>query len=159
MLINQYSNYNQNFNGINVRSTRMFEKEGAYAISRLEFLKDKFSKYKWCLNIDSDNYSLTSPTTKKTYKGPFTIKRHVIKKANRPDEYTVIVRMSDNKQERFSVNFDSPQDAFEAYKGIKKSSGLDKMIKLLEILERGLNINILKKQIDKIQKLTISEFN
>ena len=72
MLINQYSNYNQNFNGINVRSTRMFEKEGAYAISRLEFLKDKFSKYKWCLNIDSDNYSLTSPTTNKFFSSSET---------------------------------------------------------------------------------------
>ena len=67
---NNYNNSQPSFKCIKIEKGGMefLKKEGAYAISKLEQTQDEFKQYKWHLNIHPNNYSLTSPTTKKTYK-------------------------------------------------------------------------------------------
>ena len=146
MYINNNYNKQPSFKCIKIEKggIELLKKEGTYAISKVEQVKDEFKQYKWHLNINPDSYSLTSPTTKKTYKGPFTIKRRIKKNINKPDEYKLIIRMNNNNREKFSVKFDSIEEVQKTYKSVKTSNGIDKMIKLLEILEKGLKLNTLK---------------
>lgn len=162
MLVNNYSANNRcSFNGIKVKDggIDLLRKEGTYALRKVEEAQDSFRKYNWHLNIDSEQYSLTSPTTKKTYFGPFTVKRHVKKNKDKADEYRIIVRMGNNNMEKYAVNFDSMQEVQNIYKEVKNSKGIDKMIKLLQILEKGFNLKLLRQKIAKIQKLSNPEIN
>jgi hypothetical protein len=112
MYINHnYSNNQPSFQCIRIKDggIHLLKKEGTYALNKVEQAKDEFRKYNWHLNIDSENYSLTSPTTKKTYFGPFSIKRHIKKNKNTPDEFQIIVRMSDNNMAKYAINFDNMQ--------------------------------------------------
>lgn len=154
MLVNNYSaNKNLYFSGITVKEGgfELLKKEGAYAISKIEKAKDEFKKYNWHLNIDSENYSLTSPTTKKTYFGPFSVKRHVKKNKEKADEYRIIVRMGNNNLEKYAINYDSMKEVQNVYKEVKNSYGIDKMINLLKILEKGFNLKQLRHKMSKLQ--------
>jgi hypothetical protein len=154
MLVNNYSaNKNLYFSGITVKEggVELLKKEGAYAISKIEKAKDEFKKYNWHLNIDSENYSLTSPTTKKTYFGPFSVKRHVKKNKEKADEYRIIVRMGNNNLEKYAINYDSMKEVQNVYKEVKNSYGIDKMINLLKILEKGFNLKQLRHKMSKLQ--------
>ena len=156
MLVNNYSASNSfSFNGIKVKDggIDLLKKEGTYALSKIEEAQDQFRKYNWHLNIDAEKYSLTSPTTKKTYFGPFSIKRHVKKNKDKDDEYRIIVRLGNNNLEKYTVNYDSMQEVQSIYKEVKNSYGVDKMIKLLQILEKGFNLKILRQKLSKTQKL------
>ena len=157
MLVNNYqTNNNYSFSGIKVKDGGfdLLKKEGNYALLKVEEAQDKFGKYNWHLNIDSENYSLTSPTTKKTYFGPFTIKRHVKRNKDKADEYRIIVRMGNKNLEKYAVNYDSMQEVQSIYKEVKNSKGIDKMIKLLQILEKGFNLKVLRQKIAKFQKFS-----
>lgn len=103
------------------------------------------------MNIDSENYSLTSPTTKKTYFGPFSVKRHVKKNKEKADEYRIIVRMGNNNLEKYAINYDSMKEVQNVYKEVKNSYGIDKMINLLKILEKGFNLKQLRHKMSKLQ--------
>lgn len=154
MLVNNYSaNKNLYSSGITVKEggVELLKKEGAYAISKIEKAKDEFKKYNWHLNIDSENYSLTSPTTKKTYFGPFSVKRHVKKNKEKADEYRIIVRMGNNNLEKYAINYDSMKEVQNVYKEVKNSYGIDKMINLLKILEKGFNLKQLRHKMSKLQ--------
>lgn len=156
MLIN--NNYNQQSFGcikIEKGGIDMLEKEGMHTISKIQQAAYDFSNFKWHLNIRQDSYTLTSPTTKKTYSGPFTVKRHIKKNLNKPDEYRLIIRMNDNNKENYAINFDSMAEVQSAYKSVKTSKGLDKMIKLLEILERGVKLKAIKTKLAKLKDITM----
>ena len=45
------------------------------------------------------------------------------------------------------------QEVQSIYKEVKNSYGVDKMIKLLQILEKGFNLKILRQKLSKTQKL------
>ena len=156
MLINNNYSYNQSFKGIKVKDggIELLKKEGSRALIVVEQAKDECAKYKWHLNINPENYTLTSPSTKKTYNGPFSIKRHVKKNKNKPDEFTIIVRMNNGNSENYTVCYDSMEEVQSVYKSVKNSKGIEKMVKLLHILERGFNLKTLR---NKFKSITSEE--
>ena len=159
MLINNNYSYNQSFNGIKVKDggIELLKKEGSRALLLVEQAKDECAKYKWHININPENYTLTSPSTKKTYTGPFSVKRHVKKNKNKPDEFTIIVRMNDGNRENYTVSYDSMEEVQSVYKSVKNSMGIEKMVKLLHILERGFKLKALRHKLANMTKFESSD--
>ena len=108
---------------------------GEVAIRKLFVARDEFANSKWELNISKNGYTLKSPTTKKTYAGPFSIKRSSKTGAERKETSQLIIRMDERNRAKYTVKFKDMFGVRQMYKAIKNSKGLDKMLLLLAALE------------------------
>ena len=129
-------NYQTNFQSIHLNKggIEFLNKEGGInTVNRYHTIKDKFSSYKWHLNIDENGYSLVSPRESKTYVGPFSIKK-MIKNKNQflP---RIVFRMDDTGKKKYVVHCNSVEEVKNLYKKIKKAQGFEKMLLILASLE------------------------
>ncbi len=129
----------------------ILKKEGAYAQRRFEVAKEQFKNFHWHLNAEEEHYSLTSPTTAKTYMGPYSIKRHYKKPSAKSGDYKLVITMNEKGTQKYTIPYEDASQMQQAYKAIKKNKGIDKMLKILEVLERGFNFTKLKNKIKKIE--------
>ena len=132
-------NYSQNthFYGINIREggEQFVHREGGEsALSKLQLAKEKFNGGKWNLLIDSNGYTFESPQ-KKTYTGPFTVKRLFKTGEARNDTTKLVIRMDKANRKKFSVFIPGKANLDKWYKMIKTSQGLEKMLNILYVLE------------------------
>ena len=91
---------------------------------------------KWKLNVSRQGYSLTSPTTNRTYIGPFTVKKNYRADAKKQTSPRIIVRMDKNNRVKFPVSMSSKLDVINIYRKIKQSTGLKQLVLLLSVLEK-----------------------
>ena len=72
----------------------------------LQELQKKYEGYSWKLNILPDKYTLRSPSTSKTYEGPFSVKKHVARNSAKEERHQLIIRMGERlafTYRRFSI--------------------------------------------------------
>ena len=110
--------------------------EGEVAVTKAQDAQKLFENSKWKLNISKDGYALKSPSTCKTYSGPFTVKKQFKTGAKREDTTALIVRMDKLNRIRYIIHFPDMKEVSKVYKAIKNSKGLDKMLLLLAVLEK-----------------------
>ena len=125
------------FTGINMRSggREFVEAEGGEeALARLNQAINEFADIKWNLNIGKNGYSLTSPTTFKTYEGPFSIKKHSKTGGNRTETSQIIVRMDKQNRVKYLVNLPNMQEVRKLYSKIRKTNGFEYMLLILSLL-------------------------
>ncbi len=84
----------------------------------------------WDLIIDKD-YSLFCARTGKTYKGPFIAKRHF-----KRNQLLIQMKNNNGKTVSFAINMKDSSQISELYKLIKNSSGFQKMLLVLQTLEK-----------------------
>ncbi len=112
------------------------EQEGELAVRKVQDAQKLFEASKWRLNISQDGYTLKSPSTMRTYTGPFTVKRLFKTGAKREDTTALIVRMDKLNRMRYTIHFPNMEEVSRVYKLIKNSQGLDRMLLLLTVLEK-----------------------
>lgn len=147
------NNNNLHFCGLKIKNydSNILKKEGAYAVQRFNAACEQFKNFHWHLNVEEDVYSLTSPTTSKTYTGPYGIKRHYKKTKQQNPDCKLVITMNDKGTQKFSIPYESQDEMQMAYKAIKRNKGIDKMLKILEVLEKGFNFTRLKNKNKKIE--------
>lgn len=114
----------------------IMQEGGESAVARLNLAKEQFSNSQWQLGINENGYSLTSPSTRKTYTGPFSVKKLLKTGAKREHTTSLVVRMDKNNRTKFSVQLPAMSDVSKLYKAIKNSNGLEKMLLILSVLEK-----------------------
>ena len=133
-----FNSYSPNFLGIKLTSggiDYVRNEGGESAVGLLNKAIDTYADSKWRLNIGKEGYSLTSPTTLKTYKGPFTVKKHSKTGAKREETSEIIIRMDESNRVKYPVKLKSMLDVRKIYKKIKTSDGIKQMLLLLSLLE------------------------
>ena len=126
-----------NFTGINMHNggREFVEAEGGEeALARLNQAINEFSDIKWNLNVGKNGYSLTSPTTLKTYEGPFSIKKHSKTGVNGTETSQIIVRMDKQNRVKYLVNLPNMQEVRKLYSKIRKTTGFEYMLLILSLL-------------------------
>lgn len=112
------------------------EQEGELAVRKAQDAQKLFEASKWRLNISQNGYTFKSPSTLRTYEGPFTVKRLFKTGAKREDTTALIIRMDKLNRSRYIIHFPDMREVFRVYKTIKNSNGLDRMLLLLTVLEK-----------------------
>ncbi len=64
--------------------------------------------------------------------------------------------MNDGNRENYTVSYDSMDEVQSVYKSVKNSKGVEKMVKLLHILERGFKLKALKHKLVNITNFDAS---
>ena len=130
-----------NFCGIfyNQTGLKYVEKEnGTDAIAKLQNAQQKFANSKWTMNINENGYTLVSPSTSKTYTGPFSIRKHSKMGALKTKVSQLIIRMDASNKSKYIVNFPDMTGVSKMYKAIKNASGLERMLLILTVLEKNI---------------------
>jgi len=130
MQINK-SNQTLNFGCIRLNNGGMerLQKEGLKSLEIFNEAKQSCETFSWHLDINSDGYQLYNPTTKQAYIGPFSVKRNFSK-----GQFIVRMKNRNNNTVAYSIPFSKEKISFW-YKTIRNATGIDKMIKILKILE------------------------
>lgn len=126
------SNPSLNFGCIRLKAGGLehLQKEGTQALEIFNEELHTCEKFLWHLDINSDGYQLYNPTTKQSYNGPFSVKRNFSK-----GQFIVRMKNGNNNTVAYPVSFSKEKISFW-YKTIRNATGIDKMIKILKILER-----------------------
>ena len=109
--------------------------------------KDEFANSKWDLEIGENGYFLTNSENKKTYSGPFTVKRHTRKHFLNPKitSQRILVNMKHgDKTTCYSIACSDEYVKEKVYQIIKRSKGAEKMLNIYRALESPC-INLIKK--------------
>ena len=126
------SNPSLNFGCIRVNNGGLerLQKEGLKSLEIFNEAQQTCKRFSWHLNINSDGYQLYNPATKQTYSEPFSVKRNFAKGL-----FIVRMKNGNNNTVAYSIPFSKENISFW-YKSIRNATGIDKMIKILNILER-----------------------
>ena len=112
----------------------VWQEGGDTAVNALICAKEECKNYKWDLNITGNGYELTSPTTKKTHRGPFSIKKRL--RDARNNVYRLGIKMDPSGKTRYHIDLDSWEALSKLFSRYKQSSPLEKVLILLKGLER-----------------------
>jgi len=126
-----HNNSSLNFGCIRLKNGGLerLEKEGVKSLKIFNEEQPVCERFSWNLDINSDGYQLYNPSTKQTYSEPFSVKRNFSKGL-----FIVRMKNGNNNTVAYSVPFPKEKISF-LYKTIKNATGIDKMIKILKILE------------------------
>ena len=83
----------------------------------------------WCVDKNSEGYKLINNFNKQIYSEPFDVKKHFAK-----GKLSILMKNINNNTVSFSIPL-SKEDISYWYKSIKNSSGIEKIIKILKVLE------------------------
>ena len=109
--------------------------------------KDEFADSKWHLEVRENGYIFLNPETKRTYTGPYTVKRHVRKHYQNPKLTSprILVNMKlGEKTTCYSIACTDDNIKEKAYQIIKHSKGAEKILNIFRALESKC-INLIKK--------------
>jgi hypothetical protein len=137
MLIN--FNNNVQFKGIFIKNggvEYVNSEGGQQALSKLNQAKQEYANSKWNLYVTNEGYTLESPN-KKTYKGPFSVKRLLKTGEARKNTTTLVIRMDKANRVKYSIYIPNKADLTKWYRQIKLGKGLDKMLNILTVLEKS----------------------
>lgn len=126
------------FHGIHITNGGeefVYREGGIGALSKLNLAKEKFKDSKWNLHIDNNGYLLESPK-KKTYVGPFSVKRIFLTGEARNSTTKLCIRMDKASRAKYSIFIPTKANLDKWYNLIKTSKGLDKMLNILTVLEK-----------------------
>ena len=126
---NNHSNLNFGCIRVNAGGMELLQKEGLPAIKILNEEKEPCEKFLWHLDINSNGYQLINPANKQSYSGPFSIRKHFAK-----GNFSILMKNINNNTVSFSIPC-TKEEISSWYKAIKHATGIDKMIKILKILE------------------------
>ena len=127
------------FKGITVQNGGLDfvrQEGGELAVSKLNIAQGQFADSSWNLLVTENGYNLTSPSTNKTYFGPFSVKKRFIKGTKKEPTSTLVVRMDKSNRVKYPIELPDLKSLSKYYKAIKNSKGLEKMLLLLTVLEK-----------------------
>ena len=131
-----YNNQSPSFGCVRLRDGGLdyVKKEGLSSIRFLDEVKEGFKNFNWHLDIDSEGYKLTNPINKQTYKAPFKVIKHYSK-----GKLAILMKNINNHTVSYSIPCTNEEISL-LYKAIKNSKGLEKMTKILKVLEHKKDI-------------------
>ncbi len=110
--------------------------EGASGVAALNTAMKEFGDTGWELNVSEQGYSLKSPTTKRTYTGPFSVRKKYKVDENNQMSTRIIVRMDEDNRVRFPILFSDKLDVIKIYRKFKGATGIKQLLILLSVLEK-----------------------
>lgn len=130
MQINNCNSYHS-FGNIYFNNWEMeyLKKENVKCPSILNGEQNSCNDLLWLIDKNSDGYKLINNYNKQIYSEPFSVKKHFGK-----GKLSILMKNINNNTVSFSIPL-SKEDISFWYKNIKNSTGIEKMIKILKVLE------------------------